>query len=97
MPCVRRPFSWWRAAPCRSQAYRPPPPQPVYEAPQPAYARAPVGPNPVVRALVTLLLILLLIMVPLISGYLVYKQTVGEPAFPIRFAMAAVPAEPTNR
>jgi hypothetical protein len=58
------------------------------------------GPNPVGRALVTLLLVLLLVLVPLVSGYLMYKRTVGEPAWPIRLgapAVAAAPADPTNR
>jgi hypothetical protein len=78
------------------QPYRIPAPEPV----EPSYAAPAAEGNPVGRALVTLLLILLLVLVPLVSGYVVYKRTVGQRLLPISFSagpVAAAPADATNR
>jgi hypothetical protein len=50
---------------------------------EPAYYPEPVGSGTGGRALRVLLLILLLMAVPIVSGYIAYKTTVGEGLWPL--------------
>jgi hypothetical protein len=45
--------------------------------------------NPAVRALVYLLVAILLIAVPVITGYLTYKLTTGQPLLPIKLLLGS--------